>query len=117
MNDTQVDHSTCAASGCPMLSTHNRSGNGEGAWLCFIHFAAEPGDRQRLTNELARLQWLVAIVRQLRARAAPTADQQQSFVLAQRSDLKQRDSETPQQWMIRLESVLQKSCKDSLVTP
>ncbi|MES2352094.1 MAG: hypothetical protein V4641_31390 [Pseudomonadota bacterium] len=117
MSETQVDTSTCHASGCPMLATNSRSTNGGGEWLCFLHFSAEQGDRYAITAELTRLRWLVDIVRRLRAGQPLTADMHQNFVLAQRSDLKQKESEYPQQWMIRLEGVLLQSCRDSLVQP
>lgn len=113
-NDTQVDHSQCAA-GCNMLATNSRSTNGGGEWLCFIHFASDANDRHHITAELVRLRWIVDIVRTLRARQPLTDAMRQNFVLAQRSDLKQSDREDPQQWMIRLEGVLQQSCRDSLV--
>lgn len=115
MNDTQVDHSTCNATSCPMIATNNHSTNGEGQWLCFIHFAAEGRDWPRITDELNRLQWLVDIVRRLRAGANLTAAHHQAFVLAQRSDLRKKDHENSRAWMIRLEGVLQQSCKDSMV--
>lgn len=115
--ETQVDTSTCNAAGCHMLATNSTSTNGGGEWLCFIHFAADYEDRLRITAELGRLRWLVDIVRALRAGQNLTADQQQNFVLAQRSDLRQRENEWPRGWMIRLENVLQQSCRDSLVQP
>lgn len=117
MNDTQVDTTTCHASGCPMLATNSTSTNGGGEWLCFIHFAADHADRYKITAELTRMRWLVDIVRRLRANHPPTADMQQNFVLAQRSDLKQSSREDTEDWMIRLEGVLQQSCRDSLVQP
>lgn len=117
MSDTQVDNTTCNASGCPMVATNSRSTNGGGEWLCFIHFAADHADRYSITAELVRMRWLVDIVRCLRAGQPLTADMQQNFVLAQRSDLKQNDREDRTGWMIRLEGVLQKSCRDSLVQP
>lgn len=113
-NDTQVDHSQCAAN-CGMLGTNNRSTNGGGEWLCFIHFATDHADRYHVTAELVRLRWLVDIVRTLRAGANLTTEQHQAFVMAQRSDLKQKASEWPRDWMIRLEGVLLQSCRDSLV--
>jgi hypothetical protein len=113
-NETQVDHSQCAA-GCNMLATNSRSTNGGGEWLCFIHFASDANDRHHITAELVRLRWIVDIVRTLRAGGNLTADQHQNFVLAQRSDLKQKPIEWPREWMIRLEGVLQQSCRDSLV--
>lgn len=112
-NDTHVDHTTCAASGCPMLATHSRGTNGESEWLCFIHAAAEHGDRQRVTHELQRLGWIVHVVRELRAGRQITGDMHRSFVMAQRSDLSRKESEARSTWMIRLETVLKQSCKDS----
>lgn len=100
-----------------MLATNSRSTNGGGEWLCFIHFAAQAGDRLRLTAELNRLRWIVDIVRAVRARQPITADQHQNFVLSQRSDLKQGDHESPVAWMIRLEAVLLKSCQDTVAQP
>lgn len=117
MSETQVDNSTCQASGCPMSATHNRSTNGGGEWLCFIHFGADHADRFHITAELTRLRWLVDIVRCLRAGKPLTAEMHQNFVLAQRSDLKQSDREDAMAWMIRLEGVLAQSCKDTLVQP
>lgn len=101
MSETQVDHST----------------NGEGQWLCFIHFQADAPDWFRITGELSRLRWLADIVRALRAGAEITVDMHKNFVLAQRSDLKQSDREDRTGWMIRLEGVLSQSCKDSMVHP
>lgn len=115
--NTQVDHSVCAAAGCPMLATNSRGTNGESAWYCFIHFSNEPADSMRITAELNRLAWLVDIVRALRAGRGISHDQKQAFVLAQRSDLARRESEARSTWMIRLEGVLQKSCSDTLVQP
>lgn len=115
MSDTQVDTSTCHASGCPMLATNSASTNGGGEWLCFIHFAGDHADRYTITTELVRMRWLVDIVRCLRAGQPLTEHMHQNFVLAQRSDLKQKESEWPRDWMIRLEGVLQQSCRDSLV--
>lgn len=108
-----VDHSTCAAAGCPMIATHNRGTNGEGEWLCFIHAAAEQGDRLRITHELQRLGWIVHVVRELRAGRQITGEMHRSFVMAQRGDLSRKESEARSTWMIRLETVLQQSCKDS----
>lgn len=122
MNDTQVDHTTCAASGCPMLATHSRSTTG-GDWYCFAHFAAPPGKTGHITDELNRLGWLVQIVRDLRAVPvlknfdAIEAAARKEITLCQRNDLQCKDSESPAQWMVRLEGVLAKSCKDSMVQP
>ena len=113
--ETQVDNTTCNASGCPMVATNSRSTNGGGEWLCFIHFATDHADRYHVTAELVRLRWLVDIVRCLRAGQPLTEAMQQNFVMAQRSDLKQKETEWPRDWMIRLEGVLQQSCRDSLV--
>lgn len=115
--ETQVDHSLCSASGCPLMATHTRGTNGESPWYCFIHFAAEPGNTARITAELNRLGWLVDLVRALRAGAGLSHEQKQAFVLAQRSDLARKESEDRAAWYIRLETVLQQSCRDSLVQP
>lgn len=118
MNEsTQVDHSACGASGCPMLATNSHGTNGESPWYCFIHFSAEPGNSMLITQELQRLRWLVDVVRALRAGAGISFDQNQAFVLAQRGDLKRKESEARSTWMIRLEGVLAQSCRDSLVQP
>jgi hypothetical protein len=117
MSDTHVDRNACAAAGCPGLASMSRGTNGESPWYCPAHFAADYDDRLLVTNELNRLKWIVDIVRTLRAGGTVTADQNQSFVLAHRSDLKQKESEWPLDWMIRLEGVLQQSCKDSVVQP
>lgn len=113
----QVDHSTCAAAGCPMLATNSRGTNGEAAWYCFIHFSNEPADSLRITHELQRLGWLVDVVRALRAGRGISHDQRQAFVMAQRSDLARKESEARSTWMIRLETVLAKSCADTLAQP
>lgn len=115
MNETQVDHSRCASPSCQMVATHNRSTSGGGRWLCFVHFGTDEADHLHVTAELTRLKWLADVVRSLRAGGSISAEQQQNFVLAQRADLKQKASERAVDWMIRLEGVLQKSCKDSLV--
>lgn len=120
--DTQVDHTACSASSCPMLATHSRSTTG-GDWLCFLHFAAPPGKSGHITAELQRLAWLVAIVRDLRAlpitknfEAVEGAARKQ-IILAQRGDLNHKDSETASAWMIRLEGVLAQSCKEAITEP
>lgn len=118
MSDTQVDHSLCSASYCPMIGTSTRSTTSDcKQWLCFIHFANEDRDAAVISSELNRLRWLVDIVRRLRAGANLTAAHHQAFVLAQRSDLRKKDHENARAWMIRLEGVLLQSCKDSLVQP
>lgn len=115
-NDTQVDHSLCSASYCPMIGTSSRSTTSDSKqWLCFIHFAADQQDAAVISAELTRLRWIVDIVRCLRAGQPLTDAMHQNFVLAQRSDLKQKESEWPRDWMIRLEGVLQQSCRDTLV--
>ncbi len=117
MTDTNVDRCTCAASACPMLATHSRGTNGESQWLCFIHVKAEPDDWFHISAELNRLKWLVGIVRTLRAHGKTTAEHRQACVQAQRSDLWIKDTETPAQWMVRLEGVLAQSCKDTVAQP
>lgn len=118
MSDTQVDRHLCHAPYCPLIGTSTRSTtSADKQWLCFIHFAADEKDAQAISNELNRLKWLSDIVRALRANANLTAEQHQAFVMAQRSDLKQSDREDRTGWMIRLEAVLQQSCRDTLVQP
>jgi hypothetical protein len=117
-NDTQVDHSLCSAAYCPMIGTSSRSTTSDSKqWLCFIHFAADERDAAVISGELTRLRWIVDIVRCLRAGQPLTDHMHQNFVLAQRSDLKQSDREDTRAWMIRLEGVLQQSCRDSLAQP
>lgn len=120
--ETQVDHSTCGATGCNMLATHSRATTGHD-WVCFLHFAAPPGKSGHITAELQRLAWLVQVVRDLRAlprtknfKHVESAARKQ-IALCQRNDLQYQDRETPQQWMIRLEAVLAQSCKDSITEP
>lgn len=112
-----VDRSVCAAAGCPGLATHSRGTNGESAWYCFIHFSNEPADSMRITRELQRLRWLVDVVRALRGGGGISHEQRQNFVMAQRSDLERKETEGRVAWYIRLEGVLQQSCKDSVVQP
>lgn len=120
--DTQVDHTACSASSCPMLATHSRSTTGHD-WFCFLHFAAPPGKSGHITAELQRLAWLVAIVRDLRALPvtknfpAVEAAANKEMALAQRNDLRCKDSETAAAWMIRLEGVLAASCKEAITEP
>lgn len=111
MNDTQVDHSLCAASNCPMLATSKR----ERDWLCFIHVAAKPDDWHAISNELNRLAWLVDAVKRLRAGCGPNtrANISKSITLAQRTDLLQKPSEDNTAWFIRLEQVLADSCTNA----
>lgn len=116
MSDTEVDKHLCTAPYCPMIGTSSRSTTSENkSWLCFIHFASDANDAQLVSTELNRLKWIVDIVRTLRAGGNLTAEMHQNFVLAQRGDLKQSDREDRTGWMIRLEGVLQQSCRDSLV--
>ena len=108
MNDTQVDHSLCAASACPMLGISKRDAD----WLCFIHVAARPGDWYSISAELNRLAWLVDDVKRLRAGSGPKtrADIAKSITLAQRTDLLCKPSESTTAWFVRLEQVLADSC-------
>lgn len=100
-----------------MLATNSKGTNGESEWLCFIHFAAEYKDRARITDELGRLSWLVAIVRDLRMVGRlknydeVQANAKREITLAQRTDLLMKESESVVQWMIRLESVLSQSAR------
>lgn len=118
-HETQVDHTACSASSCPMLATHSRSTTGHD-WFCFLHFAAPPGKSGHITAELQRLAWLVRIVRDLRAMPvtknflAVEASSHKEMALAQRNDLRCRDNETAAAWMIRLEGVLAASCKEAI---
>ena len=121
MSDTQVDISTCAGPGCPMLGTNSRSTTGESEWFCSIHFSTPAKDWHRTTHELNRLRWLVGIVRGLRA--LPIAKNWPALEVKARdlinesrcSEMNMKDSETPIAWMIRLEGILAQSCKDSAV--
>ena len=122
MNEsTQVDHSVCAAPGCPLIGTNSRSTTGSGDWLCFIHFSTDPRNWLLATTELNRLGWLSEIVRRLRAVPRSggfpelLAEAHKSITLSQRTDLLMKESEATAAWMIRLEGVLQQSCKDSAV--
>lgn len=124
MNEsTQVDHSACAAGACPMLATNSHGTTGGSDWLCFIHFAAPAADWLHISAELNRLQWLVGVVRGLRALPIKKnweeleIESRKSIALSQRGDLQRNDRESVLGWMIRLEGVLQQSCKDSLVQP
>lgn len=106
--ETQVDHTLCNASNCPMLATSKR----ERDWLCFIHVAARPDDWHVISNELNRLAWLVDAVKRLRAGSGPKthAEIHKTIMLAQRGDLQRKDSESSIDWYIRLEQVLAESC-------
>ena len=118
MSDTQVDRDLCAAPYCPMLASMSKGTNDpDKKWLCFCHFSAKQNDWHGVSAELNRLGWLVEIVRTLRAGAKLTDDQHRQFGLAQRGDLLRKESEWPREWMVRLEGVLQQSCKDSAVQP
>lgn len=118
-NDTQVDHSLCAAPSCGMIASMTKGTNGEADWLCFIHMAAEKRDWPLVTAELGRLSWLVEIVRNLRMvgrrrnfdEVLSAAAKQ--ITLAQRSDLQITDKESVLSWMIRLEGVLQASAREA----
>lgn len=120
MNEsTQVDHSTCAAAGCPMLGTNSRSTTGTNEWFCFLHFGNEGREWPRITAELNRLSWLVGIVRGLRALpirknwATLEVEARNAITLCQRGDLQMKPSENASEWAIRLEGILAQSCRDS----
>lgn len=122
-SSTTVPRCACAAPACPMIATSSRGTTGGDDWLCFIHFAADARDHSLITAELQRLQWLVGIVRGLRAvgRLKNWDEIQgaarQAITLAQRSDLQMKNSESLGSWMIRLEGVLEQSCKESVAAP
>lgn len=117
-NDTQVDHHLCHANYCPLIGTSTRSTtSADKHWLCFIHFSAEEADWPAISSELNRLGWISEIVKRLRAGANLTAEQHQQFTLCQRTDLRKKDHENARAWMIRLEGVLEQSCKDAMVQP
>lgn len=120
MNEnTTVDHSQCAAPGCKLIASMTRTTTGGGDWLCFIHFAGEARNAALITQELARLDWLVQIVKSLRMvgrrRNFDEVREQarQATAMAQRGDLNITDAESMGSWMIRLEGVLQQSCKEA----
>lgn len=119
MNDTRVDNHLCASPSCQMIASMTRATTGGGDWLCFIHFAGEARDAALITQELARLDWLVQIVKSLRMvgrrRNFDEVREQarQATAMAQRGDLNITDAESMGSWMIRLEGVLQQSCKEA----
>lgn len=120
MNEsTQVQTCDCAARGCPMIGTNTRSTSGTTEWFCFIHFGARADQWYAISAELNRLQWLVGIVRGLRGlEHAKNWDELQlaarrAISLSQRGDMQMKESESTAAWMIRLETVLAQSCKDS----
>lgn len=120
MSETAVDKSLCGAPCCNMIATSSRGTTSDSKeWLCFIHFAAEGQDWGRTSDELGRLSWLVAIVRDLRAVGRRKnydevqASAKQQITLAQRGDLLMKESESVGSWMIRLEGVLQQSCREA----
>lgn len=119
MNDTQVDHSLCASPNCQMIASMTKGTNGGADWLCFIHFAAEARDHALITQELARLDWLVQIVKSLRmAGRRQNFDEvreqaRQATAMAQRGDLNMGEHESMLSYMIRLEGVLQASAREA----
>lgn len=64
MKDTQVDHSMCAAYGCPCAATASTGGAN---WYCTYHFGTEATNWARITLELKRLEWLLIVCRGIRA--------------------------------------------------
>lgn len=119
MNDTQVDHSLCASPNCQMIASMTKGTNGGADWLCFIHFAAEARDHALISQELARLDWLVQIVKSLRmAGRRKNFDEvreqaRQATAMAQRGDLNITGKESMLSYMIRLEGVLQASAREA----
>lgn len=116
MNDTQVDHSLCMAHGCNMIASMSLSTKGDD-WCCFIHVKAERDDWQAITAELNRLGWLVEAVKCIRANAPEKkmVEVRRNIGLAQRSDLLRKESESAQQWYVRLENVLAESCARAIL--
>jgi len=117
--DTQVDHSLCAAGSCQMIASMSKGTTGGADWLCFIHFGAEQRDWPLITQELARLDWMVQLVKSLRmAGRRQNFDQvreqaRQATALAQRGDLNITAKESMLSYMIRLEGVLKASGKEA----
>jgi hypothetical protein len=109
----------CAAYGCPLLGTRSTSTQG-GDFMCHVHFGLVPGQLQPATVEIHRLEWLAHAIVGLRARRHNPEWRKtyqridHDLVLAQREDLRFKESETADAWMVRLETELAKLVKLSL---
>lgn len=117
MSEHAINTINCKAWACPMLGTMSRSTSGTSEWFCFAHFAAEPDQWQAITAEMNRLRWLVDQTRTIRENAlsnplgwnAVEDAVNRELMLAQRKDLQRKNSESINQWLARLESVLRAS--------
>lgn len=111
MSDTS--HSVfCAANGCNMFGSMSTSTSGGGQFYCAYHFGCKPERVHDITNELARLAWLVKITQQVRASAGSAQwdklekAMNKEIVLAQSSHLLRGDHESLYKWLLRLEDCL-----------
>lgn len=59
-------HYLCAAYSCPLLGVMTESTRGGDDWLCFCHFGIEAGERDPITYELHRMEWLCSAITDLR---------------------------------------------------
>jgi len=119
MNDHAVDMTMCAASGCPCVGSMSNSTTGTDKWYCGIHFGQPGGASSRITSELQRMAWLVAIMLDVRrvyaaenwGNVRQRANYQ--FQMHQRNDLaygREKTDVSVSSWLKRLDGALRASC-------
>lgn len=102
-----------------MLGTSSHSVNGAKEWFCYLHIAYPSEKWQNITFELKRLVWLVEILRSIRLYrgtehwAGIYVSYKPKILLNQRSDLVKNQSESLEQWVSKLEQVLNQACIES----
>ncbi len=119
MKDTQVNHSQCAAYGCPCAATASTGGAN---WYCTFHFGTEATNWARITLELKRLEWLLTVCRGIRAWYGTARWEkvyrmiQKDIVLNQRSDLlySAETDGSVTNWLRRLEGFIDQCARGAL---
>lgn len=109
----------CAATGCPCIGSMSTSTTGTEKWYCSVHFGKPGGASLRLTAELQRMAWLVAIMLDVRrVYAAENWDDvmkraNYQFQMHQRNDLafgRETTDTSAASWLRRLDGALRASC-------
>jgi hypothetical protein len=116
--DHEVDHTRCAAHGCPMPGSVTSSTSGTQQWFCHFHLNCDVVSWNRISNELNRLGWLVAACSAIRAKQCsddwPATYRKIQHEIRQhsRSDLLYNDKIDVgvRAWLHRLDSEIAKAC-------
>lgn len=123
MNDHTVDHSLCAAYGCPCKGTMTQSTSGSDKWFCGHHFAQDAIAWQRITAELNRLGYIVSAMQKITASRdkedwpAVYREIRQELGINQRNNLLCQPQEGVSHWYARLDAELRNGVRDRRPAP